>query len=170
VLLAVSAIPHGPQCDPSGRGPREFPSVVAPFPAVLSIPDGNHLSLTTTPRRVLIDPPEDVRQEFQSLARHAGTATRLHNPKAAETALTPLRRHGSRSGRNVCSECTIARAAATHGAGCSPACPHRVPFPLSAIAPDVELSSPVLSRQVAESLDGGADHAAAPSSRRRQVR
>src|SRR5258705_4707971 len=70
---------------------KGIPVIVGAGPAVLSIPDGTIVAVDGSRGEYVIDPPEDVRQEFQSLAATLAQRQRQAQARAAEPAPT---RHG----------------------------------------------------------------------------
>jgi multiphosphoryl transfer protein len=130
---------------------KGIPVVVGAGPAVLSIPDGTIVAVDGSRGEYVIDPPEDVRQEFQSLAATLAQQQRQAQARAAEPALT---RDGVKIavGANVGSV-DDARAAATHGADFAGLVRTEFLFLGRQDAPDVEEQLAVY-RKIAESLDG----------------
>jgi len=130
---------------------KGIPVIVAAGPTVLSIPDGTIVAVDGGQGEFIVDPAQDVRQEFAervaTLARRQGHA----RARAAEPAVTrdtvtiPV-------GANVGSV-DDARAAAAHGADLAGLVRTEFLFLGRQDAPDVEEQFAVY-RKIAESLDG----------------
>jgi len=130
---------------------KGIPVIVAAGPTVLSIPDGTIVAVDGGQGEFIVDPAQDVRQEFAervaTLARRQGHA----RARAAEPAVT---RDGVTIpvGANVGSV-DDARAAAAHGADLAGLVRTEFLFLGRQDAPDVEEQFAVY-RKIAESLDG----------------
>jgi phosphocarrier protein FPr len=130
---------------------KGIPVVVGAGPAVLSIPDGTIVAVDGSRGEYVIDPPEDVHQEFQSLAATLAQRQRQAQARAAEPAIT-------RDGVTIAVGANVgsvddARAAATHGADFAGLVRTEFLFLGRQDAPDVEEQLAVY-RKIAESLDG----------------
>ena len=130
---------------------KGIPVVVGAGPAVLSIPDGTIVAVDGSRGEYVIDPPEDVRQEFQSRVATLAQRQRQAQARAAEPALT-------RDGVTIAVGANVgsvddARAAATNGADFAGLVRTEFLFLGRQDAPDVEEQLAVY-RKIAESLDG----------------
>jgi len=130
---------------------KGIPVIVAAGPTVLSIPDGTIVAVDGGQGEFIVDPAQDVRQEFAervaTLARRQGQArARAAEPAVTRDAVTiPV-------GANVGSV-DDARAAAAHGADLAGLVRTEFLFLGRQDAPDVEEQFAVY-RKIAESLDG----------------
>ena len=130
---------------------KGIPVIVAAGPTVLSIPDGTIVAVDGGQGEFIVDPAQDVRQEFAervaTLARRQGHArARAAEPAVTRDAVTiPV-------GANVGSV-DDARAAAAHGADLAGLVRTEFLFLGRQDAPDVEEQFAVY-RKIAESLDG----------------
>jgi multiphosphoryl transfer protein len=118
---------------------------------VLSIPDGTVVAVDGDRGQIVVDPPEDVRHEFQARVATLAKRQRKAHARAAEPAVTcdgvtiPV-------GANIGSV-DDARAAAAHGADFAGLVRTEFLFMGRQDAPDVEEQLAVY-RKIAESLDG----------------
>src|ERR1700754_768991 len=130
---------------------KGIPVIVGAGPTVLSIPDGTIVAVDGGQGEFIVDPAQDVRQEFAervaTLARRQGQArARTAEPAVTRDAVTiPV-------GANVGSV-DDARAAAAHGADLAGLVRTEFLFLGRQDAPDVEEQFAVY-RKIAESLDG----------------
>jgi multiphosphoryl transfer protein len=130
---------------------KGIPVVVGAGPAVLSIPDGTIVAVDGSRGVYVIDPPEDVCQEFQSRVATLAQRQRQAQARAGEPAIT-------RDGVTIAVGANVgsvddARAAATHGADLAGLVRTEFLFLGRQDAPDVEEQLAVY-RKIAESLDG----------------
>lgn len=130
---------------------KGIPVVVGTGPTVLSIPDGTIVAVDAGRGEFVVDPPEDVRQEFQVRVAALAERQRQAHAHATEAAIT---RDGVTIpvGANIGSV-DDARAAATHGADLAGLVRTEFLFLGRQDAPDVEEQLAVY-RKIAESLDG----------------
>jgi multiphosphoryl transfer protein len=130
---------------------KGIPVIVGAGPAALSIPDGTIVAVDGSRGEFVVDPPEDVREEFQTRVATLAKRQRKAHARAAEPAVT---RDGVAVpvGANVGS-LDDARAAATHGADFAGLVRTEFLFLGRHDAPDVEEQLSVY-RKIAESLDG----------------
>ena len=130
---------------------KGIPVVVGAGPTVLSIPDGTVVAVDGDRGQIVVDPPEDVRHEFQARVATLAKRRRKAHARAAEPAVTcdgvtiPV-------GANIGSV-DDARAAAAHGADFAGLVRTEFLFLGRQDAPDVEEQLAVY-RKIAESLDG----------------
>jgi len=130
---------------------KGIPVVVGAGPTVLSIPDGTVVAVDGDRGQIVVDPPEDVRHEFQARVATLAKRQRKAHARAAEPAVTcdgvtiPV-------GANIGSV-DDARAAAAHGADFAGLVRTEFLFLGRQDAPDVEEQLAVY-RKIAESLDG----------------
>ena len=130
---------------------KGIPVIVGAGPTVLSIPEGTIVAVDGGQGEFIVDPAQDVRQEFAervaTLARRQGQArARAAEPAVTRDAVTiPV-------GANVGSV-DDARAAAAHGADLAGLVRTEFLFLGRQDAPDVEEQFAVY-RKIAESLDG----------------
>jgi len=130
---------------------KGIPAVVGAGPAVLSIPDGTIVAVDGSRGEYVIDPPEDVREQFHARVAKLAQRQRQADAHAGEPAVT---RDGVTIpvGANVGSV-DDARAAAAHGADLAGLVRTEFLFLGRQDAPDVEEQLAVY-RKIAESLDG----------------
>jgi len=130
---------------------KGIPVVLGAGPSVLSIPDGTVVAVDGTRGEYVVDPPTEVRKEFQARVAALGQRQRQARARAFEPAVT---RDGVRIGvgANVGSV-DDARAAAAHGAEFAGLVRTEFLFLGRQDAPDVEEQAAVY-RKIAESLDG----------------
>jgi phosphoenolpyruvate-protein phosphotransferase len=130
---------------------KGIPVVVGAGPAVLSIPDGSIVAVDGSRGEYVIDPPEDVREQFHARVATLAARQRQADARAAEPAVT---RDGVTIpvGANVGSV-DDGRAAAAHGADLAGLVRTEFLFLGRQDAPDVEEQLAVY-RKIAESLDG----------------
>ncbi|MGX9790487.1 phosphoenolpyruvate--protein phosphotransferase [Mycobacterium sp. MMS18-G62] len=130
---------------------KGIPAVVGAGPAVLSIPDGTIVAVDGSRGEYVIDPPEDVREQFHARVAELAQRQRHAEARAAEPAVT---RDGVTIpvGANIGSV-DDARAAAAHGADFAGLVRTEFLFLGRQDAPDVEEQFAVY-RKIAESLDG----------------
>jgi multiphosphoryl transfer protein len=130
---------------------KGIPVIVGAGPTVLSIPDGTIVALDGGQGEFIVDPAEDVRQEFAErvarfVRRQGRASARAAEPAVTRDAVTvPV-------GANVGSV-DDARAAAAHGADLAGLVRTEFLFLGRQDAPDVEEQFAVY-RKIAESLDG----------------
>ena len=130
---------------------KGIPVIVGAGPTVLSIPDGTVVAVDGGRGEFVVDPPEEVRPEFQARVATLAQRQRQAHARAAEPAVT---RDGVTVpvGANVGSV-DDARAAAAHGADLAGLVRTEFLFLGRQDAPDVEEQFAVY-RKIAESLDG----------------
>lgn len=130
---------------------KGIPVIVGAGPAVLSIPDDTVVAVDGGRGEYVVDPPEEVRREFQARVATLAKRQRQAHARAAEPAVTsdgitvPV-------GANVGSV-DDARAAAAHGADLAGLVRTEFLFLGRQDAPDVEEQFAVY-RKIAESLEG----------------
>lgn len=130
---------------------KGIPVIVGAGPAVLSIADDTVVAVDGGRGEYVLDPPEEVRQEFQARVATLAKRQRQAHARAAEPALTsdgitiPV-------GANIGSV-DDARAAAAHGADLAGLVRTEFLFLGRQDAPDVEEQFAVY-RKIAESLEG----------------
>jgi multiphosphoryl transfer protein len=130
---------------------KGIPVIVGAGPTVLSIPDGTVVAVDGGRGEYTVDPPEELRQEFQARVATLAQRQRQAHARAAEPAVTsdgitvPV-------GANVGSV-DDARAAAAHGADLAGLVRTEFLFLGRQDAPDVEEQFAVY-RKIAESLEG----------------
>ena len=106
---------------------KGIPVIVGAGPTVLSIPDGTVVAVDGGRGEYVVDPPEEVRAEFQARVATLAQRQRQAHARAAEPAVT-------RDGITVAVGANVgsvddARAAAAHGADFAGLGAHRVPVP-----------------------------------------
>jgi phosphocarrier protein FPr len=130
---------------------KGIPVVVGAGATVLSIPDGTVVAVDGGRGEFVVDPPEDVRQEFAARVAALAQRQRQAHARAADPAIT-------RDGVTVAVGANVgsvddARAAASHGADLAGLVRTEFLFLGRRDAPDVEEQLEVY-RKIAESLDG----------------
>ncbi|MHC9293155.1 phosphoenolpyruvate--protein phosphotransferase [Mycobacterium sp. LTG2003] len=130
---------------------KGIPVVVGAGPTVLAIPDGTTVAVDGTRGEFIVDPPDDVREDFQARVTESAQRQREARARAAEPAVT---RDGVTIGvgANIGSV-DDARAAAAQGADFAGLIRTEFLFLGRAQAPDVDEQLAVY-RKIAESLDG----------------
>jgi multiphosphoryl transfer protein len=130
---------------------KGIPVVVSAGPAVLSIPDGAVVAVDGDRGEYVVDPAQDIREQFQSRVAALAQQQRQAQARATEPART-------RDGVTVLVGANVgsvddARAAASHGADFAGLVRTEFLFLGRQEAPDVEEQFAVY-RKIAESLDG----------------
>ena len=130
---------------------KGIPVIVGAGPTVLSIPDGTLVAVDGDRGEFVVDPAEEIRQEFRARVATLAQRQRRANARAAEPAVT-------RDGVTVAVGANVgsvddARAAAAHGADFAGLVRTEFLFLGRHDAPDVEEQLAVY-RKIAESLDG----------------
>jgi phosphoenolpyruvate-protein phosphotransferase/dihydroxyacetone kinase phosphotransfer subunit len=130
---------------------KGIPVIVGAGPAVLSIPDGTVVAVDGGAGEFFVDPPEDLRQQFQNRVATHARRQRQAQDRATDPAVT-------RDGVTVPVGANIgsvddARAAAAHGADFAGLVRTEFLFLGRHDTPDVEEQFAVY-RKIAESLDG----------------
>ena len=130
---------------------KGIPVVVGAGPGVLAIPDGTTVAVDGTRGEFIVDPADDVREDFQTRVTLSARRQREARARAAEPAVT---RDGVTIGvgANIGSV-DDARAAASQGADFAGLIRTEFLFLGRAQAPDVDEQLAVY-RKIAESLDG----------------
>ncbi|CDO27480.1 phosphoenolpyruvate--protein phosphotransferase [Mycolicibacterium porcinum] len=130
---------------------KGIPVVVGAGAAVLTIPEGTTVAVDGTRGEFIVDPPEDVRSDFQARIEASAQQQRKARTRAAEPAVT---RDGVTIGvgANIAS-LDDARAAASHGADFAGLVRTEFLFLGRRQAPDTEEQLAVY-RKIADSLDG----------------
>ncbi len=130
---------------------KGIPVIVGAGPTVLAIPDGTIVAVDGGQGELVVDPPEQVRAEFQARVATLAQRQRQAQARATEPAVT-------RDGVTVAVGANVgsvddARAAAAHGADFAGLVRTEFLFLGRQDAPDVEEQFAVY-RKIAESLDG----------------
>jgi multiphosphoryl transfer protein len=130
---------------------KGIPVIVGAGPTVLSIPDGTVVAVDGDRGEYTVDPPEEVRQDFQARVATLAQRQRAAHARSAEPAITS-------DGITVAVGANIgsvddARAAAAHGADLAGLVRTEFLFLGRQDAPDVEEQFAVY-RKIAEALDG----------------
>ncbi|MUL80839.1 MULTISPECIES: phosphoenolpyruvate--protein phosphotransferase [unclassified Mycolicibacterium] len=130
---------------------KGIPVVVGAGPTVLTIPDGTTVAVDGGRGAFIVDPPEDIRKDFQTKVEISAQRQRAARARAAEPAVT-LDGVTIGVGANIASV-DDARAAASYGADFAGLIRTEFLFLGRQQAPDVDEQLAVY-RKIAESLDG----------------